>query len=404
VSGELARDAASDAFGGPSDDRDIALETHVATLSKLRAGEHAQNRQPSKSVSRVTRLGAHLRARTSNRSRTRANDNGASLASFRHTWMPTNTGRLACRPFLVAVATAVAALILPPRLGAQTAPGEIAGHKLPVPGERVEGTTAKLSEVEAAMVAAMGPQGQAERLLQYAISHHLGATDDIKARVKGWRGAIAFTPTLNTLLDVARNGDDLRVRAAAIEIELAALNIVKTTAQVDALLGRIAPNPPGARQEIYMLGLLANRGVDAARIHDELRLLTRSEQDLVRYQAYAAIANIGTDDAVRDLVEAFHHDPSRVVRIDAGGCGLAHCGMLTRAQRMLAIPGLLDLIDDKALDAVDVAYGYRALREITDETLPDDAPAWRQWYAAHGAETTDRFRKFDDSEGPSRHH
>jgi hypothetical protein len=269
-----------------------------------------------------------------------------------------------------------------------------------VPGRTVEGTTARLSEVEAELVAALPPQGQAERLLQYAISHHLGATNAVRARVNQWRGVIVLEPALNTLLDVARNGADLRVRAAAIEIELAARGLSKTVAQVDALAARIALDPSGAQAEIYALGLLANRGVEVDRIYDDLRRLAQSEHDLVRYQSVAAIANIGTDDTVRDLVDAFHHDPSSAVRINGGGCGLAHCGMLTRAQRMLAIPGLLHMVDDKALDVVDVSYAYRALREITDETLPDQPQLWREWYAAHGAETTDRFRKFEDGRRP----
>jgi hypothetical protein len=304
------------------------------------------------------------------------------------------------RPDLLAVAFVGASFTHPPLLAAQGIPGEIAGYKVPVPGERVEGTTAKLSEVEAEMVAAMAPQAQAERLLQYAISHHLGATDEIKARVNGWRGAIKNTPSLETLLDVARNGDDLRVRAAAIEIELAEMSIAKTSAQVDGLLRPIAANPKDARQEIYILGLLANRGVETERIHNELRVLTRSEEYLLRYQAYAAIANIGTDETVGDLVEGFHHDPSSAVRINGGGCGLAHCGMLTRAQRMLAIPGLIEMVEDKALDKLDVTYGYRALREITDESLPDNAQQWRDWYAVHGAETRDKFRRFEDTRRP----
>jgi len=286
------------------------------------------------------------------------------------------------------------------RLSAQSAPGEITGHKLPVPGEKVEGTTAKLSEVEADLVAHMPPQGQAERLLQYAISRHVGATDEIKARVGAWRGVIAFTPALETLLDVARNGDDLRVRAAAIEIELAALNIGKSTVQVDALILQITDDPPNRRQQIYILGDLANRGVDADRILGELRTFARSDDYMVRYQAYSAIAQIGTDETVNDLVRAFHHDPSPFVRINAGGCGLAHCGMLTRAQRMAAVPGLIEMAEDRALAATDIAYAYRALREITDEGLPDDARAWRAWYAAHGVETTEKFRKFDDARQP----
>ena len=278
---------------------------------------------------------------------------------------------------------------------AQSLPNEIIGHKIRVPGDRVEGTTEKLSEVERLIVEALPPQQQAERLLQYAISHHVGATDEIKARVRDWRGVITTSPAMATLLDVARNGADLRVRAAAIEIELAAANIAKTAGQVDALLARIAESPKDARWETYMLGLLGNRGVETDRIHTELRALTHADVDIVRYQAYAAIANLGTDESVADLVTAFHHDPSAMVQIDGGGCGLAHCGMLTRAQRMMAVPGLLEMVEDKALDSTIRTYAYRALREITDENLPDEAPKWREWYATKGAETLERFRKIE---------
>jgi hypothetical protein len=311
-----------------------------------------------------------------------------------------NISTVPSRLRLAALAAALAAggFMPSPWLDAQSGPGEIIGHKLPVPGDPVGGTTAKLSEVEAEMVARLPPQGQAERLLQYAISHHVGATDHLKLRVNGWRGAITRTPALETLLDVARNGDDLRVRAAAIEIELAAYGVGKTAAQVEWLLGRTAANPADERQAIYILGLLANRGVETERIHDELRALTRSDVELVRYQAYAAIANIGTDDTVPDLMNAFHHDPSSLVRIDGGGCGLAHSGMLTRAQRMLAVPGLIAMAADKEVGGSDRSYAFRALREITDETLPDDTRAWRDWYAAHGAALMENFRKFDQSQ------
>src|SRR4029079_3269176 len=97
---------------------------------------------------------------------------------------------------------------------------------------------------------------------------------------------------------------DLRVRAAAIEIDLAARGLSKTVAQVDALSARINLDPSGAQAEIYALGLLANRGGAVDRMCDDLRRLAQSEHALVRYQAVAAIANIGTDDTVRDLVEA----------------------------------------------------------------------------------------------------
>lgn len=291
------------------------------------------------------------------------------------------------------IALVLCSWLLPAALAAQSLPNEIVGHKIKLPGDVVEGTTARLSEVERDLVNALPPQQQAERLLQYAISHHVGATDEIKARVKEWRGVITISSAMETLMDVARNGADLRVRAACIEIELAAMNMVRNAAQVDVLLARIAPSPKDARSEIYTLGLLGNRGVETERIHGELRALTRSADHVVRYQAYAAIANLGTDDSVGDLVTAFHKDLSPAVQINGGGCGLAHCGMLTRAQRMLAVPGLIAMVEDPLLDATIRAYGYRALREITDETLPNEPQPWRDWYAAKGAETTEKFRK-----------
>ena len=95
---------------------------------------------------------------------------------------------------------------------------------------------------------------------------------------------------------------------------------------------------------------------------------------------------------MEDLVEAFHHDPSSAVQINGGG--LAHCGMLTRAQRMLAIPGLLDMVDDAQVNPTLMSYAYRALREITDETFGDDSTMWRRWYAAQAPKLW-RFRTFD---------
>jgi HEAT repeat protein len=248
--------------------------------------------------------------------------------------------------------------------------------------------------VERDMVDHMPAQQQAERLLQYAISHHRGATDEIKTRVKQWRGQIKQTDSLVTLMDVAMNGDDLRVRAACFEIDLAVANLPKNTETADTLLKLAESDPQRAEFCIWYLGRLANRGVQVDRIHSQLRVWSHSESEPVRLRAVSAIADIGTDDTVPDLVEAFHHDPAFRVRIDAAGCGLAHCGMLTRAQRMQSVPGLIEMVEDKKLDAETVKYGYRALREITDQELGDEPSLWQEWYAAHGAETTERFRQF----------
>jgi len=289
----------------------------------------------------------------------------------------------------------ICAVLLSVQAASQSMPGEIVGHKLPLPGEPVHGTTDQLSEVEREMVDHLNPQQQAERLLQYAISHHRGATDEIKARAKRWRSQIQMTDSMRTLMDVALNGDDLRVRAAVFEIDLAIAGIAKTREQAEGLLESAENDPPHAELGIWYLGLLANCGMEIGRIHSQLRVWAHSENEQVRLRAVSAIADIGTDDTVPDLVDAFHYDPSFRVRIDGAGCGLAHCGMLTRAQRMQAVAGLIEMVEDKKLDAETVKYGYRALREITDQTLGDEPVRWREWYAAHGAETTERFRQFE---------
>lgn len=297
-------------------------------------------------------------------------------------------------PLPVLPALACAVLITALAAG-QSQPGEIVGHKLPVPGQPVHGTTDQLSEVEREMVERLDPQQQAERLLQYSISHHRGATDEIKARAKRWRGQIKMTDSMRTLMDVALNGDDLRVRAAVYEIDLAIANLAKTAEQAETLIQAAEADLPHAELSIWYLGFLANRGVETGRIHSELRVWAHSEDEQIRLRAVSAISDIGTDDTVPDLVKAFHYDPSFRVRIDGAGCGLAHCGMLTRAQRMQAVPGLIEMVEDKKLDAETMKYGYRALREITDQTLGNEPGAWRQWYAAHGAEVTERFRQFE---------
>jgi HEAT repeats len=276
----------------------------------------------------------------------------------------------------------------------QSMPGEIVGQRLPVPGRPVSGTTSQLSEVEREMVDHLPAQQQAERLLQYAISHQRGATDEIKVRVKQWRGRLKQTDSLVTLMDVAMNGDDLRVRAACFEIDLAVANLPKNSETAETLLQLAESDPQRTEFSIWYLGRLANRGVEVDRIHAQLRVWSHSESEPVRLRAVSAIADIGTDDTVPELVEAFHHDPAFRVRIDAAGCGLAHCGMLTRAQRMQSVPGLIEMVEDKKLDAETVKYGYRALREITDQDVGDEPALWREWYAANGAETTERFRQF----------
>src|SRR5262249_34513053 len=117
-----------------------------------------------------------------------------------------------------------------------------------------------LSEHELEGLDAMSPQSQAELLLERSINHFHGANEQIDARVAGWVGKIKLDGRLNGLFTTALNSDDLRVRAAAIEVDLAARNVEKNVAAVDRLEPAARSGEQGPRANaLWDLGLLGNR-------------------------------------------------------------------------------------------------------------------------------------------------
>src|SRR6185312_6582352 len=92
-----------------------------------------------------------------------------------------------------------------------------------------------LSEHEIEVLDAMPPQNQAELLLERSINHYRGANDQIAARVDGWRGRITIEKRLRELFMTAINSDDMTVRVAGIEIDIAGRNLVKDRSTVDRL-------------------------------------------------------------------------------------------------------------------------------------------------------------------------
>ena len=93
---------------------------------------------------------------------------------------------------------------------------------------------------------------------------------------------------------------------------------------------------------------------------------------------------LGNDAAVDPLLDRFAYDPSAKVRKRAG-CNLAKAGMLTKEQRLAAVPNLLNLFDDDAIDSSTRGWVYGALRLITGAELGNDANAWRKWWANRAA-------------------
>jgi HEAT repeat protein len=225
------------------------------------------------------------------------------------------------------------------------------------------------------------PQAQAELLLERSVNHYRGANEQIAGRLHGWLGHLAMQGRLNELFRTAINSNDLTVRVAAIEVDIAARNLVKEPATIDRL-------EPSARSgealtrinAMWDLALIGNRGVDPARIFEILSSGLHDENESVRSWSAESLAIFGSDLSIRPLLAVLHDDPSPAVR-ERAACGLAQSGMFSAAQRMTAVPSLLDFADDGSLDDRTRGWVFQALRDITGQSLPHDAVAWRDWYA-----------------------
>jgi HEAT repeat protein len=223
-------------------------------------------------------------------------------------------------------------------------------------------------------------QRQAELLLERAVNHYEGANDEIAARVDGWRGKIKLTNRLNSLAIAAINSNDLRVRAAALEVDLAAYGLEKTPASVDQLQQQAASGNQATRiWALWALGLMANRGVETAHVTQFLIGHLNDSDIETRHWAVEGLAIVGTDETIQPLLKTMHDDPSQMVR-ERAACSLAQSGMLKQEQRMSAVPQLLEFADDTSLDTATRAFTFHALRDITGKNLPDNAAAWHDWY------------------------
>ena len=223
-------------------------------------------------------------------------------------------------------------------------------------------------------------QKDAEQLLQRAARNDAAATSQIQTRAASWRGRIQLTPQLTNLITVGLNSNDLHVRAAAIQLDLAAMNVAEDASSVDRLAAQAESNDHATRiWALWTLGLLANRGIATDHITDLLTAHLSDSDVEARRWAVEGLAYIGSDATIPPLLKAMHDDPSPVVR-ERAACSLAESGMLTAEQRRSVIPTLLAFADDPTLDGATRAWTFHALRDITRQSLPDDASKWRDWY------------------------
>jgi HEAT repeats len=295
------------------------------------------------------------------------------------------------RTRVLGVLIAGAILVYTVAFGASPGPQQ-AGEQLPVPGKAVPADQGKLSEHNIDWLRTQPPQVQAEFLLGAAVNHDQGATDLVAKRVDTWQGKIHKSQRLDDLEMTALYSNDLRVRAAGIEINLAFSNLPKNEDTALRLIESAEKNPSNRPWAAWELGMLANRGVAQDRINELLATWIHDPNQQTRFWAVEGLAYIGTDETIKNFLDVFRNDPSLEVR-ERAGCSLAKSGMLTREQRMKAVPGLIELTDDPSLDATTRSWIYQALREITDVSLPSDPATWRNWYATQGAATVRQFQQ-----------
>ena len=253
---------------------------------------------------------------------------------------------------------------------------------VPIAGQRAPRASASvLSEHHLEALPSMTPQQQAELLLERAINGYRGATEEIASRSPGWLGQIRSTPRLESLFRVAINSDDMRVRVAAIETNVSARGLSRSPATIDRLEPDARSGAQGPRANaLWDIGLLGNRGVQPERAFEIIKSSLHDQNVNVRYWAVEGLAFLGTNDVIDPLLDVFHDDPSPMIR-ERAACSLAQSGMLDEQQRRRAVPRLLDYAGDFSLDPETRSWVFQALRDITGQSLPPDATAWRQWYA-----------------------
>jgi HEAT repeats len=252
-----------------------------------------------------------------------------------------------------------------------------------------------LTDIDVQRLQGVPEQAQAEELLERAIRHDSRALDLFEQNIGIWLGDIKLTERMKQLEVRSRFSSDLRVRYANADLNLAMDGWSKTDNSADLLIAK-AESDPGYRQAaVYFMGMMAGRGVGYDRIYPVLVEYARNDRDAnVRQWAVEGMRYLGTDEALDVLFESFTHDPSDSVR-DRAGCNISDCGNFMRKQRMRMVPKFIELAEDTQTSPTMRNWSFLALREITDENLPADASAWRDWYTQHGAEKMAEFEQMD---------
>ncbi len=272
--------------------------------------------------------------------------------------------------------------------------GRVSRPRATAKGPLQQVTYSPLTDSDVQSLQALPEQAQAEELLDRAIQHDPRALDLFEQSIGRWTD-IKRTPHMNELERRSSFSTDLRVRYANADLNLAIEGLLNTGDSAEHLIAQAHADPAHRAYSVYYMGMLAGRGVGYDRIYPVLVDYAKNDADpQVRQWAVEGLRYLGTDEAIDQLFDSFTHDPSNAVR-DRAGCNVSDCGNFTRKQRMRMVPKLIELTADPQTTPLMRNWSFLALREITDESLPADASAWKDWYTQHGAEKMAEFEHLD---------
>jgi HEAT repeat protein len=218
----------------------------------------------------------------------------------------------------------------------------------------------------------------AEQLLAKAAAGDTQAATDVLQHSPEWTGKTQRTPRSEQLVTAMLNQRDLQIRQAGVRAELALDGVPADATGLDQVKMSIG-NPQQRVWALWMLGALANQGVDPDHTSKVIETYLTDPDVPVRAAAVDAMALVATSETIPMILDRFRNDPSPVVQ-ERAACDLAESGMYTHAQRMSAASSLVGWVDDSLLTSQQRAWAVQALGDISGQHFGNDAAAWRRWY------------------------
>jgi len=161
-----------------------------------------------------------------------------------------------------------------------------------LPGKPIPPDYSKLSEHNIQWLKTQSAQGQMEFLLGAAINHDQGATEMISKLLESWRGKLHRSQRWQDLETTALYSNDLRVRAAAVEINLVVNNLAKTEDTAKQLIESGKQEESNRPWDAWELGMLASRGIHVDEIHELLNTWVHDKNEQTRFWAVEGLATL----------------------------------------------------------------------------------------------------------------